>query len=121
MGIAAKIQALVPRVHSKFKKLKRGKDPYHFLCWANDTQGKYCLKYWFWDKKKHSQNKKRVPLAEIIAAAKMCRTQGMFDRHTFQVHCPVSASDGSCGFAVIGRCLEFLNIAKYAGPGKGFR
>ena len=119
-SISARIQAIVPKQYSQFPKLGGG-SPYHFASWNNDNRNVLCLYYWFWDKGKAYKNKKRVPLTEIVAAAKQYRVQGKFDRVIFNTHCPVAASDGPCGFAVIGRCLEFLGIAKYAGRGNGFR
>lgn len=114
-NVKARIKSIVPNPHSKFPKLQGG-DPYYFLDWK-----KGYFRYWFWNSGKTYENIKRVPLAELEAAARECLARGIFDRDTFRTHCPVSASDGPCGFAVIGRCLEFLGIAKYAGRGKGFR
>ncbi len=94
-SVRSKIQAIVPKSHSKFKKL-RGGDPYHFLAWD-----KGYLRYWFWDSGKTYKNTKRVPLTEIEAAAKECLAKGLFDRAAFSVLCPIAAGDGPCGFAVI--------------------
>ena len=118
-SISARIQALVPKQYSQFPKLSGG-GSYHFFSWDKDRRGALCLYYWFWDRNKAYKNTKRIPLSEIVTTAQICLAGGTFDRHTFQKRCPVAASDGPCGFAVIGRCLEFLGIAKYAGRGKGF-
>lgn len=118
-AIGKRIQKLVPQRYTQFNKLTKG-TPYHFKLWKRDKQKRLCLYYWFWDRTGNHKNTKRVPLVEIEAAAQQLSTQGVFDRCIFHKYCAVSKSDGPCGFAVIGRCLEFLGLAKYAGHGNGF-
>jgi len=118
--LESKLKAIIPKPNSQFKKLQGG-DPCYFSSWSTDRQGTSCLYYWFWDKGKTSKNKKRIPIKEIIAAARECSETGVFDRDTFRRHCPLAASDGECAFTMVGRCLELLGIAEYAGHGKGFR
>jgi len=58
---SARIQAIVPKHYTQFKKLGGG-DPYHFSSWEKDSHSILCLYYWFWDSGKTYKMKKRVPL-----------------------------------------------------------
>ena len=118
-AVGRKIRKLIPQKYRQFDKLTGGK-PYYFHAWKKDRQRRLCLYYWFWDRTGRRRNTKRVPLVEIEAAAKQFSSQGLFDRNIFHKYCHVSRSDGPCGFAVIGRCLEFLGIAIYGGRRRGF-
>ena len=115
-----KLNEVIPSQYSVFNKLTGG-DPYYFDKWASDKYGVLCLYYWFWDKSKTKPNKKRVPVSEIEATVRILLQNGNFSREDFRENCPISESGGSCGFAVIGRILEYLGVASYVGLGKGFR
>ena len=63
---------------------------------------------------------KRIPVAEIRAALGDLRRTGTLDRAAFQKLAPVSELDGPCGFIVLGRILEALEVARYLGRARGF-
>jgi|GEM_PF-134463 len=113
------LRELIPDKYSTFAKLEKG-DPYHFDHWGQDTNGEDCLYYWFWNKDQTKKNKKRVVISEIDALIENKISNGHISREDFKNSCPISESAGSCGFTVVGRVLEYLEIAKYLGRGSGF-
>jgi len=114
-----KLNKIIPAQYSVFNKLTGG-DPYYFGKWDCDRYGDFCLYYWFWNKSKTKKNIKRVPVSEIEASVRILLQNGNFGREDFSENCPISESAGPCGFSVIGRILEYLEVASYAGLGKGF-
>ncbi len=112
------LRKTVPSVVNSFPKLTTG-EPYRFERWAGDDRDILCLYYWFSPRDGLRRNVKRVPVPEILAALGHLRRTGTLDRAAFQKLCPVSESDGPCGFAVLGRTLEALGVAHYVGK-RGF-
>jgi hypothetical protein len=108
------LKKIIPDTYSTFPKLERG-DPYHFDRWDSDINGDLCLYYWFWNKNQTKKNKKRVVISEMEELIRNSLKKGHITRKDFQNYCPISKSEGSCGFAVVGRLLEYLDIAKYLG------
>lgn len=106
------LHQLIPSQVNAFAKLGRG-EPYHFDHWADDRSGSECLYYWFTARDGVKKNTKRIPVSEIRAALHQLRTAGVLTRVTFQIVCPVSQACGPCGFAVVGRILEALIVARY--------
>lgn len=106
------LHELVPGKLAKFAKLDHG-EPYLFEAWRNDRSGSPCMYYWILGDA--GRNKKRIPVSEIYAALTELRDTKVFDRALFRKVCPISASVGSCGFAVLGRILEALGVACYDG------
>lgn len=113
------LREIIPDKYSTFPKLEKG-DPYHFDHWGKDTNGEDCLYYWFWNKDQTKKNKKRVVISEIDALIENKISNGHISRDDFKKLCPISESAGSCGYTVVGRMLEYLEIAKYLGRGSGF-
>ena len=113
------LRRLIPDEVNTFAKLEHGAS-YHFDRWKNDRVGSPCLYYWFMARDGVKKNKKRLPVSEIRAALHQLRSAGMLSREAFRKVCPLSESDGSCGFAVVGRILEALHVAVYAGQ-DGFK
>ena len=109
-----RLKGMIPNTYSIFPKLERG-DPYHFNCWDSDINGDLCLYYWFWNKNQTKKNKRRVVIAEMEELIRNSLKKGCITRKDFQSCCPISESAGPCGFAVVGRMLEYLDIAKYSG------
>lgn len=103
-----------------FAKLQGKGEPYTFVKWAADDDRRLCLYYSFPKREKEGDNTKRVPLDELVEALRGCFKAGVLTRKAFQNLCPTAASAGACGFAVTGRCLELVGVARYAGKGKGF-
>lgn len=119
MSITSQIKQDVPQRISQFPKLILGK-PYFFHAWKKDRIGVECLYYRFMGSDGKTQQRKKVPLKEIKAAVKRFQKKGIFDRSDYKKLCPTALSSGPCGFAVIGRYLEFRHKAKYKGRGHGF-
>ena len=119
MTIASRIKKDIPGQIRMFRKLTAGK-PYWFRSWKKDKSGLECLYYRFAGSSGTSQTK-RVPAQEIEAAIKFFKQHFKFDRAQFKKLCPTALRSGPCGFAVIGRYLEFRYQAQYKGRGKGFR
>ncbi|MDY6931482.1 MAG: hypothetical protein SVJ22_06170 [Halobacteriota archaeon] len=113
------LREIIPDKYSTFPKLEKG-DPYHFDHWGKDTNGEDCLYYWFWNKDQTKKNRKRVVILEIDNLIKNKISNGHISREDFKRLCPISESAGSCGYTVVGRILEYLEIAKYLGRGSGF-
>ena len=106
---------LMPERVNTFAKLTNRGEPYSFDHWTADFGG--CLYYRFPSRDGNRWNRKRVPVLEIRAALEELIRDGGFTRAAFQKLCAISSSDGPCGFAVIGRILEALNVARYTSAG----
>ena len=119
MPITSQIKKDIPQRIAQFPKLISGR-PYYFLAWKNDRGGVECLYYRFKNATGKTEQIKKVPLRELESAVRMFQHKGTFDRSDYQNVCPAALSSGPCGFAVIGRYLEFRHNAKYNGRGKGF-
>ena len=113
-----KLQELIPRQISEFPKLIAG-DPYYFVRWHSDLHGSLCLYYRFNSSDGVKILRKRVHLSEMRIALQHLRDYGTFDRSAYERICPKSSSSGPCGFTVLGRTFEALQIASYSGK-KGF-
>jgi hypothetical protein len=118
MSRARQLQlALDPVIHAaggEFTKLSKVDDPYYFVAWDIDDNGRLCLYYGITARAPEARdNVKRVPLSEIANAITICRSKRRFDRSDFEAVCSVAAAAGPCGFAVVGRCMELLSIAFY--------
>ena len=113
------LRKLIPDTVSVFKKLEAG-DPYHFCKWAEDRFGAACMYYWFTSGDGSKKNHKRVLVSEVRSALQHLRTTGALDRKAFRTLCAISESAGPCGFAVAGRMLEALGVARYSGRDAGF-
>jgi hypothetical protein len=108
------LHRLIPEEVNSFAKLAHG-EPYHFDRWEKDRVGSPCLYYWFMARDGVKKNKKRLPVSEIRAAFLQLQSTGALTRETYRRVCPTAKSDGSCGFAVVGRILEALHVAVYSG------
>jgi hypothetical protein len=69
---------------------------------------------------KSNSNKKRIFFNEIINLVNSTYKNKRFNRTDFEIYCPKTKNDGGCGYAVIIRLMEKLNMGKYLGHGKGF-
>jgi hypothetical protein len=107
------LHSLIPDKVNTFEKLEGG-EPYHFDRWTDDMSGLPCLYYRFKSRDGAKQNKKRIPVREIITALRELQRAGVLDRQAFERVCPI-AKAGPCGFAVVGRILEKLHAASYTG------
>ena len=114
------MRRLIPHTVNTFAKLEHG-EPYHFDSWATDNTNTPCLYYWFMARNGVTKRKKRVPVYEIGVALRRLLGDGMLRSDRFREVCPVAESDGPCGFAVVGRIFEALDVAAYAGRRRGFR
>jgi len=115
------LQTLLNPGKTTFAKLQGHGVPYTFERWHTDSDGNLCLYYSFPDRRGIERHTKRVPLAELARALKVCMDQGVLTREAFEGNCPIAQSSGPCGFAVTGRCLELLSVARYRGQGAGFK
>jgi hypothetical protein len=106
------LEELFPGKLSEFKKLTGG-EPYRFDSWQTDTGGRPCLYYAFSSRDGRRTNTKRASIPEIAAALEHLRRTGHLRRSEFPDVCPVAQSAGPCGFAVVGRVLEALGVARY--------
>jgi hypothetical protein len=106
------LNKLFPGKFSEFRKLSEG-EPYRFDSWQPDSEGRPCLYYTFSSRDGRRTNRKRVPILEIAAALGHLRRTGHLRRSEFPDVCRVAESDGPCGFAVVGRTLEALGVARY--------
>jgi hypothetical protein len=107
------LRYLIPERLNTFAKLTERGEPYYFDHWTADF---VCLYYWFSSRDRTRRNRKRVPVSEIRAALEQLIRDGAFTRAAFESLCAISTRDGGCGFAVIGRILEALNVARYSRP-----
>ena len=105
---------------STFAKLQKRGAPYRFERWDEDSDGELCLYYSFPSRDTLKLYTKRIPLVELVDALRECINTGYLTRDGFIRVCPKAQSAGECGFAVTGRCLELLGVAKYGGRGNGF-
>jgi hypothetical protein len=110
---------LIPSVVNEFEKLEAG-DPYYFDRWDNDRDGVPCLYYWFRSRDGSGRNVKRVPAHEILRVLRQIHARGSLIRSAFKSLCPVPDNAGPCGFAVVGRIVEALGVARYSGRKQGF-
>jgi|ERR1051326_1522443 hypothetical protein len=118
-NLEARLRGIVPANVNQFQKLDHG-EPYHYDRWGKDAIGHVCLYYWFSSNDGRTRNVKRVPVNEVGAALNHILLSGRFGRQDFRQICPLSNSDGPCGFAVVGRLLESLGVAQYVGRNQGF-
>ena len=108
------LQAIFDRGDITFRKLTKGDKPYKFTCWADDEHGQHCLYYQFEaGGDEQPDHKKRVPLHELYMALRECASGTPLSRNRFKQICTVAQSAGPCGFAVAGRCLEKLGVARF--------
>lgn len=119
MSISSQIKHDIPAQIRRFKKLTSGR-PYFYHCWKSDRAGKECLNYRFLGRNGKTEHVKKIPLSELEAAVRRFQYKRSFDRSDFKKVCPSALSSGPCGFAVIGRYLEFRFNARYQGRGNGF-
>lgn len=119
MRLEQQLRRLIPGSLHTFAKLAGGR-PYRFDRWDCDRNGVDCLYYSFASRDGRGRNVKRVPVHEVRAALQLLVTAGALNREGFVRACPVSESDGACGFAVVGRILEHFRVAAYLGRGQGF-
>ena len=110
------MRSLIPSVANTFEKLTPDREPYHFDRWADGA-----FYYRVSRQANGVWNKKRVKVSEIRPALGRLRRSGQFTRSDFQEFCPVTRSDGDCGFCVVVRILELLGVAKFSGRGLGIR
>ena len=118
-SLSQEIRGILLANCTTFDKLTGDREPYLFERIAVDTKGMECVYYSF-----HLRDgkpvEKRIPLKELIAALRVLTDQGSMTRADFDAVCPIAQSAGPCGFAVTGRILEYLGVARYAGRGEGF-
>jgi hypothetical protein len=99
----------IPNQLSLFGKLTEGHDPYHFAAW--DKEGNIAiLRYWFWNRTKTKQNRKRVFINELEGLLKNSLISRSISRKDFEKYCPRTLGDGSCGFAVIIGILQHFQV-----------
>lgn len=118
MNLEHQLRRLIPGSLRTFAKLEGG-PPYRFERWDQDRAGVDCLYYAFASRDGDRQYRKRVPVREVRAALRLLATAGVLNREVFVKACPVTESAGPCGFAVVGRILEYLGVAAYRGREEG--
>ena len=119
MLVHTRIKKDIPRYIARFPKLRSGK-PYQFHSWRKDKNGVEYLVYAFDGTRKNVRHVKRIPLQELVLAVQLYKRNRSFHRSDFNKACTVAAKSGPCGFAVIGRYLEFRHKTHYQGRGNGF-
>jgi hypothetical protein len=119
MSIAATIKQDIPQRIRCFPRLMAGL-PYEYDSWSQDNRGIECLYYRSKSSNSQTQHTKKVSLNLIVAAVKRFQQAGTFDRRDYRKLCSGAQKSGPCGFAVVGRYLEFRHKAKYQGAGSGF-
>ena len=107
-----RIKEVVPEHLKQFSKLTPGHDPYYFDAWDNEVT-ETIIRYWFWNKGRTKKNRKRVFVSEITVLLKNKLGDRQIDRGDFELFCPKTNRDGGCGFAVIIRILEYLDIVRF--------
>ena len=125
MSIALKLQErlepLLEQAGGEFRKLTKDDEPYYFVEWALDGNQQRCLYYGFAARDASKRDhEKRVPLSELANAIAMCARKGKFERADFDDCCSVAKSAGPCGFAIVGRSMEFLGVAEHDPDGHCF-
>ena len=111
------LKELIPKKVQTFAKLKSG-ELYHFDRWDVDKTGSSCLYYWFLGQDGMKKYVKRVLISEIRDALNHLICHGRLSRKEYKKVCPKTESAGSCGFAIVGRILEAMNVAEYSVYGK---
>jgi hypothetical protein len=119
MTIRTQIKSDIPRRLSQFPKLGTGK-PYRHHAWKKDRNSEECLFYIFDGARRKVMHIKKIPLKEFELAVKLFQRKGAFNRADYDRVCPIASTSGPCGFAVVGRYLEFRYSAAYQGHGNGF-
>ena len=94
------LKRAIPCQLSVFGKLTEGHDPYHFAAWDKDGNIAI-LRYWFWNRSKTKQNRKRVFINELEALLRHALISKSISHQDFEKYCPRTSGDGSCGFAII--------------------
>ena len=109
------MKAAIPSKLSSFRKLENRGDPYYFDHWGIDLNNEECMYYWFFSKDRYRKNKKRVIINEVekLLESVIISNDLKISRADFEKLCPITLSVGPCGFAVITRILEFLEIGEY--------
>src|SRR5882762_10760367 len=108
------LQLLIQNAMKTFAKLTSG-DPYHFDGWQTDQNGELCMYYKFRAKFDEKFYRKRLVVSEVCAALLSLQATGLFDRKSYNQFCPVSASSGPCGFAVLGGVFVSFAGVTYVG------
>lgn len=126
-SLSASLRSLIPEHVRAFDKLTDGREPYHFEKWETTIDGDV-LHYWFSGKTLYH---KVVHIQELEAALRRAVVTRNFSRDIFNESCPKTKYGeqrkkerlgGDCGYAVMGRCLEELGVAKQIKKwGKGFK
>ena len=116
-GENLRIRRIVPTKLKEFAKLQKG-SPYRFECWAQDNSGADCLWYVFDSKDGKKILKKKILEIELLNALDQLETTGSFNRRKYEEFCPKSAASGPCGFAVMGRIMEFWGSQRYTAVAK---
>jgi len=110
------LKEIIPNPINKFKQLKDEQKWYFVDDWRKDTRGEMCLYYVV-----GNNPPKRVVISEVKELLRNCLTRRQITRNDFGAYCHTSNSDGYCAFAVTGRMLEHLCIARYVGGNDGFK
>ena len=105
------LKKAIPSQVSSFSKLTDGHDPYRYSSWDKEN-GVSILRYWFWNRTKTKQNKKRVFINEVEELLKYSLLAKRISRKDFQKYCPRTLSDGTCGFAVTIGILEHFQVVE---------
>jgi hypothetical protein len=105
------LRKAIPSKLSSFSKLTEGHSPYFFDKWGEE-KGNTILRYWFWNEDQTKKNKKRVFINEIESLLQNSLSASEITRPAYIAHCPRTNGDGSCGFAVIIRILEYFQVVK---------
>jgi hypothetical protein len=110
------LKGIIPSQLSAFPKLTGGNDPYYFDYWENESNIAI-LRYWFWNRTKTKQNRKRVFINEFEKLLKQLFISRIVTRQDFEKYCPQTLSDGSCGFAVIIGILQHFQVVEVVDEG----
>ena len=99
----------IPNKLNIFGKLTEGHDLYNFEAWDKEDNIAI-LRYWFWNRTKTKQNRKRVFINELEGLLKQALISKTISRKDFEKHCPLTLGDGPCGFAVIIAILQHFQV-----------
>jgi hypothetical protein len=111
------LQRAIPAEIRKFPKLTAG-DPYEFISWDTDEDGGGAiLRYWFWDRTRTKRNRKRVFVREMAALLANAGSADAIARQEFDILCPRTRGDGSCGFAVVLGILRHYGVVRAGSDG----